>query len=571
MGLFDCCDGNSDKILNALAYDDDAQGKLSYVGDAAYSILRTKHAWHHHKLWNVTSGKIIGSLHQTPRAAVFRRDFDPKEGHDDWFPEKMYEIMIRTKVFCDIMSLGPPDGLFMTKFQEALKVIAENATNSPKPVIIRFLMGNIVGMPVNCNALIKELTKDLPEEANIQVWVGAWRKGASWNHAKLIAVDGQYLHTGGHNLWDFHYLKNNPVHDLSMELEGSVTHDGHLYANAQWAFITKKQSTFAGQLAEKIPDGVPLVWKTRVTVSEYPEGKAAEYPPQYYTSLVPEYNKPEDSLPIISMGRYGTLTMKHRPADDAFIAMIDSAKTIIRMSLQDLGPVCIPKTKVALPGCTWPKPYLDALARVIWLKGVDVEIVVSNPGSIPGGLTPLDAQYGNGWSCVDCAAEIIKRIKKQFPQADDAALRQKVEDNLRICFIRHAGSTTYKDGGSIGNHSKFFIIDDIASYTGSQNLYVCDLAEWGVMVDDENATQKMLTDFWNPMWKASYTDTDCDVQEVMDGLDIDRDGEVINTFSLEGQKKMDSVSMKMGAFNSSGKHFFDEEGTVLLNEEMKEE
>ena len=93
-----------------------------------------------------------------------------------------------------------------------------------------------------------------------------------------------------------------------------------------------------------------------------------------------------------------------------------------------------------------------------------MEIVVSNPGSIPGGLTPLEANYGNGWSCVDCAAEIIKRIKKQFRNADDVALRKKVEENLRICFIRHDGKNTYDDGKSIGNHSKFFIIDDIGKY-----------------------------------------------------------------------------------------------------------
>jgi len=31
---------------------------------------------------------------------------------------------------------------------------------------------------------------------------------------------------------------------------------------------------------------------------------------------------------------------------------------------------------------------------------------------------------------------------------------------------------------TMGNHSKHFIVDDIATYIGSQNLYVCDLAEW---------------------------------------------------------------------------------------------
>uniref|UniRef100_A0A7S3Q235 PLD phosphodiesterase domain-containing protein n=1 Tax=Chaetoceros debilis TaxID=122233 RepID=A0A7S3Q235_9STRA len=554
-GVLDCFGDNSDAIVDALAQDSSAE-KLSYVGKSCYKILQTKHAWHHHKLWNVTSGKTIGSLHQTPKPTIFSSTDAPEDGHDDWFPVKMFEIMSRTTVWCDVMSLGPPDGIFLTKFNEALKTIAENAKDSEKPVIVRFLMGNIVGMPTNCNSLVTELTKGLPDDANIQLWVGAWRKGASWNHAKLIAADGRYLHTGGHNLWDAHYLKNNPVHDLSIEMEGRVAHDGHLYANAQWQFIERKQSTCGGQMVDHLPDSVPLIWKTRVTVSEYPPIKAAEFPPMYSTGLVPTYDKPEGSVPVLSLGRYGSLTIQHRPADDAFIAMFDSAKKIIRMSLQDLGPVCIPKTKVALPGCTWPKPYLDALARAIWLREVDVEIVVSNPGSIPGGLTPLEANYGNGWSCVDCAAEIIKRIKKQFRDADDVTLRKKVEENLRICFIRHDGKNTYDDGKSIGNHSKFFIIDDIAAYTGSQNLYVCDLAEWGVVVDDETETQKMLEDFWNPLWKSSYTETDCDVQEVMDGLDIDRDGEVVNAFSADGRKKMDEAA-KMTMLASGEKDMYD--------------
>jgi len=268
-----------------------------------------------------------------------------------------------------------------------------------------------------------------------------------------------------------------------------------------------------------------------VTVSEYPKDKAGEFPPVFKKSLVPENERTEGFLPIISMGRSGALVESDRPSDDAFVAMIDSAKTIIRMTLQDLGPVCIPSTKIALPGLKWPSAYLDALARVIWNKGVDVEIILSNPGSIPGGLRPLEACYGNGWTCVDVAAEIIKRIVKQFPDADDGDLRKKVEDNLRVSFIRHARKSTYPDGGNIGLHSKYFIVDDVCSYTGSQNLYLCDLAEWGVVVDDATATKKMMDDYWTPMWEASYTPNDVDVQKVMDGLSIDRDGEKLSAMS----------------------------------------
>jgi hypothetical protein len=566
-GCFSSSSVESDTIKKV---EDSSALKLSAVGKAAYDSLKFKHAWHHHAQWNVTSGKVIGSLHQTPSAAVFKSTADPNQGHTDWFPQKMCDIMSKTTTWCDVMSLGPPDGIFTDKLKEALSNIAKTAKSSEKPIIVRMMFGNIVGMPTNCNSLIKKLTKHLPSDANIMLWVGAWRKGASWNHAKLIAVDGRYLHTGGHNLWDYHYLKNNPVHDLSVELEGRVAHDGHLFANEQWKHIEKKQSGCVGQCAEKIPDGIPLIWENRVIISEYPVGKATEFAPLYSPDIVPRYDVPGGSVPIISLGRQGGLTIKNRPADDAFLAMIGSAQNVIRMSLQDLGPVCVPKTKVSLPGLKWPKPVLNALAKAIFVRGVDVEIVLSNPGSVPGGLGLTEACYGNGWTCVDVAAEIVKRIKKLFPNASDEKLRQLVRDNLRICFIRHAKKTTYRDGKNIGNHSKFFIIDDIASYIGSQNLYMCDLAEWGVLVDDETETKKMIADFWNPLWEASYTAQDCDVDKVMDGLDIDRDGENVNSFTAEGRKKMEEAA-KMQAMSggNNSELYSNEDATTVTDSSMK--
>jgi phosphatidylserine/phosphatidylglycerophosphate/cardiolipin synthase-like enzyme len=136
---------------------------------------------------------------------------------------------------------------------------------------------------------------------------------------------------------------------------------------------------------------------------------------------------------------------------------------------------------------------------VIWERGVDVEIILSNPGSIPGGLAMTDACYGNGWSCVDVAAEIIKTIRKNYPDADDAALRKKVSENLRVSFIRQKRGQAYDDGKTIGMHAKHFIVDDVCTYVGSQNLYICDLAEWGVVIDDEASTLRIKKEYWDPM------------------------------------------------------------------------
>jgi hypothetical protein len=75
--------------------------------------------------------------------------------------------------------------------------------------------------------------------------------------------------------------------------------------------------------------------------------------------------------------------------------------------------------------------------------------------SIPGGLTPLNSNYGNGWTCVDVAAEIVKAIQKLFPYAKDEQLRTKMRECLRICLMRNpTGGTCYKDGKTIGLHSE---------------------------------------------------------------------------------------------------------------------
>jgi hypothetical protein len=112
-------DSSGDEVKDASA------DGLSHVGKAAYDVLRKSHNHHHHELWNVTKGKVVGNLHVTPRDAFTRTTTDPPDGHDDWFPEALGEIIARTEVWCDVLSLAPPDGKFMQSFQKALSILAE--------------------------------------------------------------------------------------------------------------------------------------------------------------------------------------------------------------------------------------------------------------------------------------------------------------------------------------------------------------------------------------------------------------------------------------------------------------
>lgn len=378
---------------------------------------------------------------------------------------------------------------------------------------------------VNHDRVVECLTEGLPKDAKVFLWVSAWRKGPSWNHAKIIAVDGKYLETGGHNLWEYHYLQGNPVHDLSVEMTGDVAIDGHFFANDQWQYIKRKRKALFYGVTEVWPRSIVLPWTVRVSLAWWPPRKRVSFPPQYTRHLVPRREEPERGHPIISLGRYGMLQLTHRPSDDAFLAMLGASKTVIRMALQDLGPFCIPYTKITLPGCVWPEDYFSVLGKAMYDRNVVVEIALSNPRSIPGELSPLDAIYGNGWTCVDVAAEMINRIKAIYPDATDEELRKLLKENLRLCYIREACGKTWKNGKTMGMHAKHFIIDDVLMYIGSQNLYVCDLAEWGVAIDDEAETKRIMDEYWNPLWKASYTGEDCDAEEVMQSLEVDRTGE----------------------------------------------
>lgn len=122
--------------------DEDAEG-LSHVGQAAYDVLSTKHAKHHIRLWNVTTGAVVGDLDQTPKDH-FTAEEDPPDGHSDWFPEKMAEIMKRTVTWCDVMSLSPPDGKFLEELRDAITHIHRNA-DPESPPVIRMMFGNIIG------------------------------------------------------------------------------------------------------------------------------------------------------------------------------------------------------------------------------------------------------------------------------------------------------------------------------------------------------------------------------------------------------------------------------------------
>lgn len=83
---------------------------------------------------------------------------------------------------------------------------------------------------------LKQLVRDFAKEpTQLKIYLaGFMRDLLHWNHAKIIAVDGKRLLTGGHNLWDVAYLRHAPVTDTSLELTGEVVRGANIFLDHQW-------------------------------------------------------------------------------------------------------------------------------------------------------------------------------------------------------------------------------------------------------------------------------------------------------------------------------------------------
>eukprot|EP00746_Dinoflagellata_sp_MGD_P013350 gnl/MRDRNA2_/MRDRNA2_128822_c0_seq1.p1 gnl/MRDRNA2_/MRDRNA2_128822_c0~~gnl/MRDRNA2_/MRDRNA2_128822_c0_seq1.p1 ORF type:complete len:586 (-),score=117.70 gnl/MRDRNA2_/MRDRNA2_128822_c0_seq1:144-1901(-) len=529
-----CCGRKEDYDFDLEDLDEVSEDRLkglasfSYVGQGVMKELQACAPHRNKENWNVNFGKVIGEVAQSPPRKYWgSAEISPEDTHsDECLPKRMADVIAKAEHWVDITSLSPPDGKFITFFNDALTQLAQKAQDKTEPIIVRMLFGNIVGMPVDCDSVVEAVTEGIPEDANLWVWVGAWRRGVSWNHSKIIAVDSKHLFWGGHNLWDDHYLKKDPVHDMSAQAEGQVACDGHQFANTMWKFIHDKDNW----IFEHMPDWMPGVLPVRVCMAHWPApDEQPEFPPQYerkYDQTVSDGLKEPGNIPMVTMGRYGAIHhMETNPSDRGIVAALSCAKEVIRLSLQDLGPLTlpVPDENVPIPGGVWPVDYLQELAKAIFERDVRVEIILSNPHSVPGGMNPMLANYGNGWSCNDVASEITRQMVEIYPDALDADLVAAVTTNLKVTFMRSKkGSEDWPDGQKLGNHAKFFIIDDICYYLGSQNLYIANLAEWGILIDDKQQTQKILQEYWNSAWENSYQESDTDVAEIMDGLGVER-------------------------------------------------
>lgn len=301
----------------------------------------------------------------------------PKEklcvGHSYTLYERMYNHIIQAEHFVDITSLISFDqiaaGGVGMEFAAAMRNAITYLASTGKTITIRLHFGYA---STNVHDLADELTRDwdLHEATNnIDLHVTTYQvadvnitgafegdtlaTGASWNHGKILAVDGDKLFTGGTNPSTKSYLFEDPVFDVNLQVQGKATETAHEYANmlhrggCGYALhvIIEDWSANIGHAG--------YAWRTRDGVRpQYdPDSDMGPHCPPMYVPRLHRRATNTSGTPfrIIPAARLGLLPEKldeshqgirygSKTSDLAMYAMITNAVSSVKISQQDLLP-----------------------------------------------------------------------------------------------------------------------------------------------------------------------------------------------------------------------------------------
>lgn len=379
-----------------------------------------------------------------------------------------------------------PDGDFLTAIREGLALAATEGNQ----LVVRILFG-IQPLIIIAKARMDAWIQELQPPANVPVYIAAMASEGliSFNHAKLVVVDGERGIAGGHNMWQRAYCEQAPVHDVSVRIDGPANYMAQRFLNLQWnkmAKISRRDTRPQSRLCiggKIYQNALPVIRRDRTST------------------------KPGDAK-VLSVGRLGRglLSTAHE-AKASRIARIEAAeraKKSIKLSQQMLGSGTIGP---------YDQDYIDALARAV-NRGVQLYVVISDNNTRVG--------Y-SGYSLKDTARKLFDTIGRVSGKTG-AALAALCASNVHLAALRFnpkkpGDGERYwwwklKDGNfqSPANHAKVYMSDDEVFYIGSDNCYSPDtpltpnpdgFQEFGHIVSGAKEVADFLTNYWDKLWLYS--------------------------------------------------------------------
>lgn len=422
------------------------------------------------------------------------------------FVTAIFEHVARATHIVDILTMERPTGTFMRALTRAFERIAD--ARLPQVVTVRLLMGKTAEPGIiDVEGVINEIEAALgsSRKGRIDFYVGQargksehWAIDGSWNHAKVIAVDGKSMIVGGHNLWGPDYLEKEPVFDISMRLEGEVTRGGHLFAESLWDFVRRYQGS-AQTYSHRLRPDLGREWN--------------KTPDRWHHPVIPH----SGAVPILWATCPGWDVFKDSDNKDVitdsallcFLRAMTKA-THCRMSLQDLGSDKMgglndfeeyqftghPYKLIACKGYYFILPVIEAIAEFLARpKHNPMEIVLTS--SAAGGR---DYSHKVPPSVIYNVISYCMSKRGLNKEACLTAFSQKL--TLGSVSFSRARNRWPGSNNPIRNHAKFWMLDGKLMYVGSANKYPYVKAldkhrpgyhpEFGIIADLPSATAKMI-------------------------------------------------------------------------------
>jgi phosphatidylserine/phosphatidylglycerophosphate/cardiolipin synthase-like enzyme len=405
-------------------------------------------------------------------------------GHSDGLARTVGELIASAQGRVDVALLQPaPDGLFLESIRAALQTLARRR----RPVTVRFILGQYPPDNVDVPAFYKALTDGL-EPGRLTIAVAAYRScvasqdcdSYSWNHSKIIAVDGAAALVGGHNLWAKDYLQDEPVSDLSMRVQGPAAASASRFVDRLWEYV-------CSNLDKK--DSIALASST----GGCPAPAALPSRPG------------RGGLPVLAVGRLGAGITRDfaNQSELARDLMLGAARHEIRIAQQDLG------FGLGRADTLFPDSTIDRLVDFLREGRGDIYIVLSNLGA----RGKSGSTYSNDVSLMTLARHLRQEVQRRF-EARDPASRYEIRrgpdpvnallcDHLHLAPFRFGPDDSWPGGVPLATHAKLWMVDGRVFYIGSDNMYPVNLQEFGYVVDDARAAQELGDTYWAPLWQWS--------------------------------------------------------------------
>lgn len=450
---------------------------------------------------NLLPGDVDEWFLQTPRCWGSTDCADPV-GTEELLAQ-LADLIAGAEVSVDITTLFPfADGAWLDAIVDGLR----RSTDSGHRPTVRWLAGTPF-LYSYTGAGPDEVRADLvdrlgPVGGELDISVATMTTDLqSWNHAKIVAVDGRRALVGGHNQWAASYLTSTPVSDVSMRVDGPAAAAVQRFADVLWGYVCDREAegfwsivwirsarsgpdTSCPRTAPLLPERAP--GSTRVMAVgrlgsglPVPGTLGGSAVPAILALLCPASDGDDPSYDAANPGRV------------AARALVASADERVVISQQDLLAQC-PRYDAAMF-----KVITDQL-----LRGVQVRIVVTGA---------FGTSYANMESLHDLSVQLYEVLVAST--GDPGRAREAMCTGLQLASLRIGPAPSWPDGNGYANHSKFIHVDDQVFSVGSNNMYPSNLQEIDLFVDDAAAARAVRDAYLDPQWEWSRRDAIIDPEQ----------------------------------------------------------